>query len=772
MIELGILKAKNKNFIIEIRKKIQNLSNTLGFSKFKAARIETFIAEICRMGCDKDYEPVISVFLLDNGNRAILFRISQIPNDMEYLIESNFFDEITFKKSKDEAFYINCISYLEELKVLNLNRVIDKIKYELSIPSRIELMMELEHKNRELVVYAEGLKGAKNMAEEAAQSKAEFLANMSHEIRTPMNAILGMTHLIQKTELTEKQRGYVDKIYKAGQHLLGIINDILDFSKIESGKMEVENIDFTIEQILDNISTFSGEKCEAKGLNLIFDVDSSLPGSLNGDPLRIGQILTNYVSNAVKFTDNGYILVKIKKEEEFEDSCLVRFEVKDTGIGMTEEQKNKLFEPFQQADTSTTRRYGGTGLGLAISKQLASLMSGEVGVSTKIGEGSTFWFTVKLIKNNQAYADDLIKSEINASIFQDEAEYIKHISGAKILLVEDNDLNQLLAKELLEDFNVSIDIADNGEIALKKVYEKNYDIILMDMQMPVMDGITATKELRKNTLFKDLPIVAMTANAMIQDKDKCLKAGMNDHIAKPIKPGQLFSTISKWINLRDKVLDKVPSIEESEVNKEEMAFHIPGIDMEAGLKRVLGKRKTYSSLLRKYAAGQKDVFDRVEKMLSEGKWYNAQLLVHTLKGVSGTIGANKISEKAAILEKAIKEKQSKEMLKPLIVETEAMLQNIIDYIEKFLPKEEEQINIKRDINKKEEILEILEMLKCQLEAKKPKKCAEVMEEYKRILWDFEIQLQSEELGTLISKYRFKEAIKIVDILLAKVKCGN
>ncbi len=579
---------------------------------------------------------------------------------------------------------------------------------------------------------------AKGAAEEAAKSKSNFLANMSHEIRTPMNAIMGMTYLLQKTELTQKQKDYNDKIYASSQHLLGIINDILDFSKIEAGKLDIEYTDFTLDSVLENLSNLIVEKCSAKGIEVIFDIDASVPNGLCGDPLRIGQILINYANNAIKFTEKGEIIVKIRNLSPAEDDLLVKFEVHDSGIGLTLEQKEKLFRSFQQADTSTTRKYGGTGLGLAISKKLATLMGGEVGVESEYGKGSTFWFTVKLnkSKSNKNYlshseiknyrmlvVDDnaqarAILSEIlrRAEFRVDEAKSgqgaidlivkadqqgdpykmiyldmqmpgldgiqtmvklkdlslaqrphcimvtgfgreevfqqaesvgielvlvkpvnpmvlyestvqllggspagigfevkqasealdgidLSKIQGADILLVEDNELNQQVAMELLEEGNFVVDIAQNGQEALRFVNEKKYDVVLMDMQMPVMDGLDATREIRKNPAFSKLPIIAMTANAMISDREKCIEAGMNEHLPKPINPEDLFKLLLKWIpekdpkEIADKLMQQNISEKKNSAETVKIEINIPNLNTELGLKCVLNKQDAYINLL-------------------------------------------------------------------------------------------------------------------------------------------------------------------------------
>lgn len=628
---------------------------------------------------------------------------------------------------------------------------------------------------------------AKDLAEEASKAKANFLANMSHEIRTPMNAIIGMTHLVGKTDLTQRQREYIQKIQNSSHHLLGIINDILDYSKIEAGKINVEKVDFQLENVLTNLSNLVIEKAIDKGLEIVFEVSPDVPNDLIGDPLRIGQILINYANNAIKFTREGEVKVSVQMVSEKRSGCLIKFAVHDTGIGLKEEQIGRLFQSFQQADSSTTRKYGGTGLGLAISKQLAVLMGGNAGVESVYGEGSTFWFIVKLsrgipksraqlleadLKGRRVLVVDdnpsalevlsellsnmgfdvtqaksgqeaiqytnesvmgkpveiafidwqmpmmdgletgrrILKSKlpqvpklvmvtahsreeifkeantigfeqvlvkpVQASLLFDivtriikgdsksaaripgtqvsssDLESLMYIKGSRILVAEDNEMNQEVAQSILEDAGFICDIAENGSIAVAMIQQHTYDVVLMDMQMPVLDGLDATIQIRKMVGYENIPIIAMTANAMTKDKDECLEVGMNDFVTKPIDLNELWRALIKWIPPKHKVSGERVVTEEASLELTRL-LAVPGLDVAVAIKRLLGKKPLYINMVKKFVQIQENTVANLTAYLAKGDFAGAERIAHSIKGLLGNIGATSLQYLAMNLEQVL-----------------------------------------------------------------------------------------------------------------------
>ncbi|WP_114784119.1 response regulator [Vibrio tetraodonis] len=803
-IKLAEYSIEDSPSVVDFRNKVKRLALDCHFSRVNAVRVATAASEVCHKmlsTCDS-FNASLS-FSRTAEHWGIKLEFHSAVGALSSMNYDYIFDSFSIETASNHSHTVMAFKRFPDLS-FNPQENTEFQRHKLNQLSQQELM-------RELQISLERTK-------EADVAKGDFLANMSHEIRTPMNAIIGLSELVLKTQLTSKQHDYIGKINSAGRALLGIINDILDISKIEAGKMEMENIPFQLDKVFDDLCTIITLKAQEKGIEVIFSTPPELPNSLVGDPLRLGQILTNLCNNAIKFTEQGEIIVKITHCEQVNDRVKLKFEVKDTGIGLKPEQIQKLFSAFSQADTSTTRKYGGTGLGLSICQNLVHLMNGDIWVESVYQQGSSFIFTAEFgvldneIENQQeriynwkklkgmkalivddnksardinkellhSYAldistaidgfdaidkvkkamaedrpyelvlmdwqmpemngikaseiiktldcspkiilmtaygreevvlqaaeakiDGFLVKPVSASALLDTVmevmgkavvvdsagqknetellfESFASVRGAPVLLVEDNEVNQIIAVELLESVGLNVEVANNGKEGVDKALDGEYALILMDLQMPVMDGLEAASVLREQPTHHDIPIIAMTANAMQQDRERCAEAGMNDHIAKPIDTSELYSKLLKWIDpsFKDENFECSPTQHSDEVDKESALPELNGINTEEGLSRVNEDRSLYTKLLTSFSKNNQTTFSDLKTSWQDKDYAQGEITAHTLKGASASLGAHRLSQVAFTFEQAFKQ-QAKDILPEEWNELSSALQEVLESI--------------------------------------------------------------------------------------------
>ncbi len=582
---------------------------------------------------------LMALFLALFLQRMVSRPIVQIADFIHNITLSKSYDVQIVKKSNDEFGHL-VDAFNNMMSQLN-GSFIQRDEAEKALSHHLNNLQEIVNEQ------TFDLKNALKSADAASQSKSDFLANMSHEIRTPMNAIMGMTHLAQRTDLTIKQRDYLNKIDTAANSLLTIINDILDFSKIEAGKMMLENAPFSLDKVLAHLLDLLKIKAEEKNIELAIVISPETPRCFEGDALRLGQILLNLASNAVKFTDYGKVTLTIESKNVTDNAVEFLFSVHDTGIGMSAEQLNGLFQPFSQADSSTTRKYGGTGLGLTISKQLAELMGGKLSVESVYGSGSTFSLNVTLAL---ASGDLAQFQEPEIPVYQEQ-----NFNAQRILLVEDNEINQQVAMELLTSMDLFVKVANNGQEGVNLALAESFDLILMDIQMPIMDGLTATQLIRTEKTLQNVPIVAMTAHAMLGDREKSLAAGMNDHLTKPIDLDKLIAILNRWLKTDKEIVRPAPKVHSKVLHL--FPEELPPFDLALAVQFTGDDPWLLHQLLLSFAPRYENSAAQLDQWIQEKEFTHIEHLAHSIKGVAGTLAAKELRQAADELEFAIHCKQ-------------------------------------------------------------------------------------------------------------------